>query len=110
MLSLIAVDQAVSLLSCFVFKEGGDKDNSANVRENMQVCFLLAVHLLMDSIYWCVCVYIYAQVPFRQLQAIARSVARYYYGPDEPLISIYLTRLDLCITCNNRLPVVVPLS
>ena len=37
----IAVDQAVSLLSCFVFKEGSDKDNSGNVRDNMQVCVVL---------------------------------------------------------------------
>ena len=62
----------MSLLSCFVFKEGGDKDRSAAVRDNMQVWLPLDIQLTVatdcDS---------RAQVPLRQLQAIARSVARF---------------------------------
>ena len=35
----------MSLLSCFVFKEGGAKDSSAAVRDNMQVWLPLDIQL-----------------------------------------------------------------
>eukprot|EP01037_Dinobryon_pediforme_P018299 gene18299-18561_t len=78
----LTVDQAVALLSCFVHKEGGKEATSMVIRENMQG-------------------------PFRQLQAVARSVASLFveHGlvPDEEeyVQSFKPGLVDVCYAWSN---------